>query len=170
MQDLGPGQDTAAGPRPADQEPENVPLACPLGTTVPFSIHGSWGQALMPQQWAMGSQQELAGGRAAGSGAWARVGRLDPRGCGLQTQPAVLAATSLEPSHTQILHGSPLSRVTSSSHRQFSFPVSQPSQSLHRLCPLPGMPFSYSEDSFHLAAHSDPPAPLTSFSHSTNIY
>lgn len=166
MRVLGPSQDTAAGPRPTDREPENVPLAYPLGTTVLSSTHGSWGQAVTPRQWAMGAQQEPAGERAGGYGAWATVGRLDPRGCGLQTQPAILATASLGLSHAQVaqghcLPGSPLPRVTPSSPCQFPFPVSQASRFLHRLCPLPGTPFSYSGDSIHLTAHSDPPALLT---------
>ena len=45
---------------------------------------------------------------------------MDPRGCGLQTRPAILTTASLEPSHAQTLHGFPLPRATSSS------PVSLP--------------------------------------------
>lgn len=42
-------------------------------------LHQSWGQALMPRQWANGARQEPGGMRAAGCGPWARVGCWTPR-------------------------------------------------------------------------------------------
>lgn len=80
MQDLGPGQDTAAGPRPTDREPENVPFAYPLGTTVRSSAHENWGWALTPRPWEPNKNQQERG--LLGYGAWATEGsgRDGPQG------------------------------------------------------------------------------------------
>lgn len=68
--DLGPGQHTAAGPRPADQEPENMSLASLPGTTV---LPSAWqlGAGLAAQAVSRGSPTRTS----RGEGSWVGPGQ-----------------------------------------------------------------------------------------------